>query len=501
VNKFDVVIIGSGISSLTCAALLSKKGKSVCVLEQYNKPGGYLHCFNRFGDRFDTGAHYVGAMDKGQPFHTLLNYLGVYDDSLFVPLDPDGFDVLKFPKLTVELPKGYAETISRLSSVFPSEKDGISRFFRKIQEVAKLFPTYEFNESRDVLSILDLLEMPLSKVVKECASNPQLQTILYSYCALHGVDAEEVSFGMHSIVTDSLIRGPYGFAKGGEALAKNYVDLIEKHGGVVLLKKRVATIEAQNKVATAVTTTDGDRYEGSWIISGIHPKQTFALVTEQKVFSPAFRERLKNTKESGGIFGIYAACHSQPTLNPLKNYYYFASDKPNDMLKAKTPDTKPNTVFLSPANRLAQGTKNAFTMNIHASGPMEWFESWRETKFAKRPDPYQNVKKEYAENIFSFIDQFEIGLSSTIEKYVTSTPVTNMHFNGSVDGSSYGIYHSIENTGARALGPRTHVSNLLLTGQSCLFPGLLGSAISALRTAGHIVGIKPMLKELRESAL
>ncbi|MBC7692411.1 MAG: hypothetical protein H7222_11665, partial [Methylotenera sp.] len=73
------------------------------MLEQYNKPGGYRHCFNRFGTRFDTGAHYVGAMDPGHAFHTLLTYMGVIGtetsrlEDLFVPLDPDGFDVMHFP--------------------------------------------------------------------------------------------------------------------------------------------------------------------------------------------------------------------------------------------------------------------------------------------------------------------------------------------------------------------------------------------------------------------
>ena len=85
-----------------------------------------------------------------------------------------------------------------------------------------------------------------------------------------------------------------------------------------------------------------------------------------------------------------------------------------------------------------------------------------------------------------------------VKRYVTSSPVTNLFFNGSESGSAYGIYHSIRNTGVRALGPRTHLNNLLLTGQSCLFPGLMGAATSGLRTAGHIIGIKPILRELMQ---
>ncbi len=80
-SHHDALIIGSGISGLTSAALLSKKGKSVLVLEASSRPGGYMHSFRRFGELFDTGAHYVGSMCPGQPFHTLLNYLGVFGDA------------------------------------------------------------------------------------------------------------------------------------------------------------------------------------------------------------------------------------------------------------------------------------------------------------------------------------------------------------------------------------------------------------------------------------
>ena len=53
-------------------------------------------------------------------------------------------------------------------------------------------------------------------------------------------------------------------------------------------------------------------------------------------------------------------------------------------------------------------------------------------------------------------------------------------------------------SGLRALGPRTKVRNLLLTGQSTLFPGLLAGGIAGLRTAGSITGLKPTLAKLQE---
>jgi all-trans-retinol 13,14-reductase len=495
--KADVVIIGSGISSLTCGALLSQKGKSVIILEQYTKPGGYLHCFSRFGERFDTGAHYVGALEKGQPFHTLLNYLKVYDEDLFVPLDPSGFDVFHFPDFKVEFPKGYENLISQLGNQFPNDRVAIRTYFEKVRKVVTHFPTYEFDDSMDSQSLLEASETSLAAVVSQITNNPQLQCLFYSYCTLHGVSPEEVSFGFHAIVTDSLIRGPYGLKKGGDALTKKFIQQIEANGGRVLTKQRVVKLVAQKKQVTEVHTQDGSVYVGDWIISGIHPKTTIELLSDQESLTPAFKDRVRNLKESVGIFGVSAFCELESPFHPLRNYYFFSSVNPQSFLKSQNRSVPP-VVFISCANREIEGKLKSRTLNLHAPGPIEWFSQWGDSRYGKRPEEYKLLKQSYAEGMFNLVDRYYPRFQTMISKYVASTPLTNLHFNGSAEGSAFGIYHSIQNTGARALGPRTKIHNLLLTGQNCLFPGLLGAAVSALRTSGHIVGIKPILNELKQ---
>lgn len=501
-GRTDVLIIGSGISSLLCAAILAKKGKSVRVLEQYSKPGGYMHCFSRFGVRFDTGAHYVGSVGPGQPFHTLLSYAGAYDDSLFVPLDPDGFDVFHFPRFELAIPQGYERAIDRLSGRFPGEAAGIRGFFERVRQVPASFPTYQFNEEAELGELPRLLETSLETVVSEQVRDPALRSVLSAYCVLHGVRPSDVSFGMHSIVMDSLLRGPYGLARGGDALAQKLVDAVRAHGGDVRLKKGVARIENAGRLATAVTAQDGERFEADWVVSGIDPRRTFELLEDPSALTPAFRQRMASLKMSGGIFGVYAACGEASGFSPRQNHYFFESDQDlGSVFDARDPGAPPAAVFLSPVDRTAESASRsgkAVGMNLHAHGPMSWFEPWRDSKWNRRPAEYEALKESYARRVMGMVDGFRPGFSSSVTGYVTSTPLSNLHFNGASDGAAYGIYHSIQNTGARALGPRTHVANLLLTGQSCLFPGLLGAAISGLRTAGHVVGIKPILRELRE---
>ncbi len=73
-GKWDVVIVGSGISALTSGAFLAKNGMRVKVLEKHYRIGGYAHSFNRGQFRFESGVHSVPLGENGYIF-TLLKLL------------------------------------------------------------------------------------------------------------------------------------------------------------------------------------------------------------------------------------------------------------------------------------------------------------------------------------------------------------------------------------------------------------------------------------------
>lgn len=63
-DHYDTIVIGSGIGGLCNAALLSKLGKKVCVLEQHYTAGGFTHSYEREGFEWDVGVHYIGEMQR-----------------------------------------------------------------------------------------------------------------------------------------------------------------------------------------------------------------------------------------------------------------------------------------------------------------------------------------------------------------------------------------------------------------------------------------------------
>jgi flavin-dependent dehydrogenase len=61
-TQCDVVVIGAGISGLTAAALLSKAGLHVVVVEAQSGVGGCIAGFERKGFKFDSAIHWLCKM-------------------------------------------------------------------------------------------------------------------------------------------------------------------------------------------------------------------------------------------------------------------------------------------------------------------------------------------------------------------------------------------------------------------------------------------------------
>ena len=138
--SYDVIIIGSGVAGLTAAAILSKAGLTVCVLEKEPHPGGYLAGFRRSDFRFDTAIHWLNQYGPGGTVTHLFELLG-RDYPKAVPQTNirrflgNGFDYLLTNKPDLLKEQWQAE--------FPEDTRGIQRFFEAAKKLAKAFSEYE----------------------------------------------------------------------------------------------------------------------------------------------------------------------------------------------------------------------------------------------------------------------------------------------------------------------------------------------------------------------
>lgn len=82
-HEADVVVIGSGIGGLSCAALLARYGLDVTVCESHSVAGGAAHTFNRRGYHFESGPSLYSGMDgRGQAANPLAHVLQAIEEPL-----------------------------------------------------------------------------------------------------------------------------------------------------------------------------------------------------------------------------------------------------------------------------------------------------------------------------------------------------------------------------------------------------------------------------------
>jgi phytoene dehydrogenase-like protein len=78
-RQTDVIVIGSGIGGLSCAALLARYGFEVTVCESHSIPGGAAHAFERNGFKFDSGPSLYSGLSyspSANPLRQVLDAIG-----------------------------------------------------------------------------------------------------------------------------------------------------------------------------------------------------------------------------------------------------------------------------------------------------------------------------------------------------------------------------------------------------------------------------------------
>ncbi|MCG6883595.1 MAG: NAD(P)/FAD-dependent oxidoreductase, partial [Silicimonas sp.] len=69
------MVIGSGIGGMAAAAALSKLGRKVLLLQQYQTLGGLTHSFSVDGFSCDAGIHYLNCVAPDDRERDMLDWL------------------------------------------------------------------------------------------------------------------------------------------------------------------------------------------------------------------------------------------------------------------------------------------------------------------------------------------------------------------------------------------------------------------------------------------
>lgn len=480
--KYDVIIVGSGLGGLECGYILSRNGHHVLLLEQGGQPGGCLQAYQRYGQFFDTGFHYVGGLESGQSLHAAFKYLGL----LNLPwhrLDSDGFDRVAIGDRTFAFAQGYDAFYQRLSDEFPAERVALRRYVELLkqsaaQQWAVLSPD---GTSSDLLP--ENMAISAWEYMKENFQDPLLIDVLSGTSLKMELRKESLPLFTFLHGNSSYIESSWRLKGSGSLIVNTLADGIRATGGEIICNAQVQELVEKDGRLTCAVSSNGERYEGSLFISDIHPAQTCSLVKQSSRMKSLYRNRIVGLENTFGMFTV-SLCVPPRSLRYF-NYNLYAYREPDVWTFHQ--DNRPVSGVLVSCRIPEDGSE--YTQQVDLLTPMTWEQcrAWDCTKVGRHGESYRCLKESMAEECITLARQFLPELKGQALSY-TSTPLTWRDYTLVPEGSAYGVRKDFRNPLQTFLSPRTPVPNLLLTGQNLLLHGVHGVTLTAFHTCAEVLG-------------
>jgi all-trans-retinol 13,14-reductase len=507
-DRWDAIVIGSGIGGLTTAALLAKHGaKKVLVLERHYTAGGYTHSFQRPGYSWDVGVHYIGDLqDPRSPLRAAFDHL-TGGQLEWAPM-PDVYDRIVMGERMFEFPTGRERLRARLKDYFPSQAPAIDRYLAAIQSVQKASGLY-FTEKaipRPAARVAGrFLRAPFLRwasqstldVLRRFTQNQELIAVLTAQWGDYGLPPAQSSFGIHAIVAAHYFNGASYPVGGAARIAETITPAIERNGGQVVVSADVREIIVQNGRAVGVQMADGREFRADLVVSDAGARNTFQRLVRQP--QPILRD-LERVPGSLAHLSLYIGVKQSARelgLTGTNLWIYPSSERgapdhdANLTRFLHDPSAPFPVLYISfPSAKDPEFERNhpgRATLEAVVMAPYEWFARWEDSRWKHRAAEYDAFKQALADRIQSEVERNVPAVAGKIDHAELSTPLTTRHFMNYQQGEAYGLAATPERFRLRSLTPHTSIRNLYLTGQDVVSLGVAGALFGGVTAASAVL--------------
>jgi all-trans-retinol 13,14-reductase len=475
-NKYEIIIVGSGVGGLVCGCYLAKYGRKVLIVEQNKKVGGYCSSFTRDDYSFDIGIHYCGGIKRGF-LGRILKELNLQELLAFNQIDPT--DIVLLPDTKVFFRKNPLDTLDQLKKNFPKEKTNIDRFFslllqKDLTSLYSKFKNFSFNEIINDFFV----DASLKKIFNELSRG------------VIGAYPRYLPAWIGFMVWREFFLDPGYYHLGGmgkltEALSKKFAE----YGGVIQCSSKVNKIYTRKNQIKSIFVNNSQLIYSRKVVANIDPFQLAILLNKpvksfirEKVISPSLSAVViylglkRNFSNGCGI----SSCLWDLTDDFRKKEHYGGVSRVEKIVHS-------NFLVSSPSfnNNTSKLLKSKNTIQIFSLAPYVSKKFWVSSK-----DAILNGFINRARNIVNFKDE-------DIELKEIATPLTFNYFTNNYKGAIFGrrLFSNLREN--KNYISSEVVDGLFFTGAWYSYGGVSETAISGRRTAQCIVNEKDIfLKNL-----
>ncbi|HEY9598588.1 MAG TPA: NAD(P)/FAD-dependent oxidoreductase [Cyanophyceae cyanobacterium] len=500
----DVVVIGSGIGGLSCAALLAQYGFDVIVCESHSIPGGAAHAFERNGFKFDSGPSLYSGLSYSPSPNPLRQVLDAIGEALpCVTYDTWGCCLPEGDFNTSVGADQFCEILSQFrGNQAVAEWRELQRVMAPLASAAIALPPAAlrldmraaFTIGRFAPSLLQhafnviKLTGPFSQIIDGVIQDSFIRNWLDLLCFLlsgltaDGTIAAEVAFMFADWYRPGVVLDyPVG---GSGALVDALVRGLQRQGGELMLNAHVEQVVVEDNRAVGVRLRGGKEVRARRaVISNASVWDTLKLLPAESV-PKGYRQQRQATPECDSFMHLHLGIDAQGLRKDLACHYIVV----NDWNKGVT--APQNVVLVSIPSLLDPSLAPPGKHVIHVYTPgNEPYELWQ--GMDRRSEAYAKQKQVRAEVMWQALERIIPDVRSRCEVTLIGTPLTHERFLRRHRGS-YGP--AIKAGKGLFPGANTPLPGLLCCGDST-FPGI---GLPAVAASGMIAAntIAPLTKHL-----
>jgi len=413
-ERYDVIVIGSGLGGLTAANILARAGRSVLVLEQHYNYGGLATWFKRKGGHvFDISLH-------GFPFgmkKTCRKYWSPAIADRVVQLDGVRFDNPQFSFDTEFTREDFTE---KLVTELGQNRDHVEGFYDALRRMNYY--------DRDERTTGELFEeyFPGRNDVHRLLMEP------ISYANGSGLDDPAISYGI--VFSNFMAKGVYTFVDGTDGLIGEMKDILQANGVTLVNRAQVDQIVVENGRVRGVRV--GDRLIGTEaVLSNANLRVTTEQLVGAEHFRPEWLAGMRAVRLNTSSCQVYMGLREGETL-PWISDLFFTSTRPTfDSAALCDLHGESRTFsFYYPKGRPsdhAAGRPDRFAI---VSSTNALFEDW-----ARMSEPeYEANKQRMIDETVADIERRVPGTAAKLEHVEASTPRTFEFYTQHASGTSFG---------------------------------------------------------------
>ena len=454
--KYDVLVIGAGLSGLAAGIRLAHFNKKVCVLEKHTVIGGLNSFYERKQRMIDVGLHamtnYSPKGVRSSPLGKLLKQLRFRHEEF--KLCEQVMSEIRFPEKSLRFTNDFEYLRQEIAEQFPSEIDGFQKLLQKI-------------ESYDELALEGATDLSARAIVESCINDPVLVDMLFCPLMYYGSAREQdMDFYQFVIMFKSIFFE--GFAKpvGGMHYILNLMlERYQQLGGELRMGDGDQSIQVENGVARSVTLESGKTLEAKKIISSM------GIVETLHCCNPKPNQIIRDMPEGQLSFmeSLFVLDREPKELGYDKSIIFFCTDSrfryqvPKDLIDVTS------GVLCAPNNfQYPEPLKEGMIRLTNLAN----FGLW---DALPRRD-YIQAKKEQRSRALRSIFTFFPDFSDSVVLLDAFTPKTIKKYTGHLNGAVYGAPRKMKNG-------TTPVENLFICGTDQGFLGIIGATLSGISIA------------------